>query len=83
MPLGTASLISTIILPFEIAGQDRRVREGRTNTGLVEKAQQVLADCVSDQGLLSDRALDLPVSSPCRCPATRRASRPMTPMHGA
>lgn len=59
MPLGTASLINTIVLPFNIAGRDRRVRGGRTNTGLVEKAQQVLADSVSDQGLLSDRALDL------------------------
>jgi hypothetical protein len=36
-----------------------RLRGNRTDAGLVEKAQQVLADSVTDQDLLSDPTLDL------------------------
>ncbi len=36
-----------------------RLQGKRTDAGLVEKAQQVLADSVTDQDLLFDPALDL------------------------
>jgi hypothetical protein len=47
-----------------------RLRGNRTDAGLVEKAQQVLADSVTDQDLLSDPTLD-PSSSAWRLKGSR------------